>query len=118
MKRASFCNKVNSFKNMRVPSEPKKRDSFSVNLRSSGLVFFAGLLSLCAFSQTPDQPSDGKLLRGEKWQQFSYPEKADFYVSFKGDDSWSGTLPEPNADKTDGPFLTIERAQKAVREFL
>ncbi len=33
-----------------------------------------------------------------------------------GDDRWSGTLPEPNTDKTDGPFLTIERSQKAVRE--
>jgi len=116
MIRVSFCNNVNSFKNTWIPSELNKRDSFWVNLYSSGLVFFAGLLSLCAFSQTPDQPHDGKLLRGEKWQQFSYPEKADFYVSLKGDDRWYGTLPEPNAAKTDGPFLTIERAQKAVRE--
>lgn len=118
MKRVSFCNNVNLFENTRITSKLNKRDSFWVKLRLSGLVLLAGLLSLCAFSQTPNQPHDGKLLRGEKWQQFSYPEKADFYVSLKGDDSWSGTLPEPNADKTDGPFLTIERAQKAVREFL
>ena len=59
---------------------------------------------------------DGKLLRGEKWQPFSYSGKADFYVSPGGNDSWSGTLPEPNTERTDGPFLTIGRAQKAVRE--
>ncbi|TSA37370.1 MAG: DUF1349 domain-containing protein [Porphyromonadaceae bacterium] len=87
-----------------------------VKLRLCGLVLFAGLLNLFAFSQTPDQSRNGKLLQGEKWLPFSYPEQADYYVSIKGDDHWSGTLPEPNADRTDGPFQSIERAQKAVRE--
>lgn len=64
------------------------------------------------FSQTPN----GRLLQGEKWQPFSYPAKADFYVSPKGNDSWSGKLAEQNGEKTDGPFLTIERAMKAVRD--
>lgn len=41
---------------------------------------------------------------------------ADFYVSPKGSDSWSGTLSEPNAPRTDGPFATLERARDAVRE--
>ena len=58
---------------------------------------------------------DGKLLRGEKWQKFIVPEKADFYIAANGNDDWSGTLPEPNAAGTDGPFATFERAQKAVR---
>lgn len=43
-------------------------------------------------------------------------DKADFYVSPAGNDSWSGILAEPNAEKTDGPFATVERAQQAVRE--
>ncbi len=61
--------------------------------------------------------ADGKLLRGEKWQQYSNTEtSADFYVSPDGNDSWSGTLAEPNANKTDGPFATITRAQQAVRD--
>lgn len=77
-----------------------------------GVIF----LSQAAFSQNTQQPRDGKLLRGEKWQPFAYPAKADFYVATNGNDAWSGTLPEPNATKTDGPFLTLERAQKAVRE--
>jgi regulation of enolase protein 1 (concanavalin A-like superfamily) len=58
----------------------------------------------------------GKLLRGEKWEKFSNEGKtADFYVAPNGNDSWSGSLAEPNADQTDGPFASIQRAQVAVR---
>ena len=67
-----------------------------------------------AFTQST-QPRDGKLLRGEKWQRLVPVKKADFYVSTNGNDNWSGTLSEPNADKTDGPFATIKRAQTAVK---
>ena len=44
------------------------------------------------------------------------PTKADFYLSPKGSDDWSGTLPEPDAQGTDGPFATLERARDAVRD--
>lgn len=40
--------------------------------------------------------------------------RANFYVSTDGSDAWSGTLPAPNADRTDGPFATIDRARFAV----
>jgi parallel beta-helix repeat protein len=43
--------------------------------------------------------------------------RADFYVSPAGDDRWSGTLPEPNREATDGPFATLVRARDAVRQF-
>ncbi len=43
-------------------------------------------------------------------------EEADFFVSPHGNDAWSGRLPSPNADGTDGPFATFTRAQQAVRE--
>ena len=39
-----------------------------------------------------------------------------FYVSTLGDDAWSGRLPDPSPDRTDGPFATFERARDAVRE--
>ncbi|MCS6861879.1 MAG: right-handed parallel beta-helix repeat-containing protein [Abditibacteriales bacterium] len=39
-----------------------------------------------------------------------------FYVSPYGNDRWSGTRAVPNRQKTDGPFATLERAQKAVRQ--
>ena len=42
--------------------------------------------------------------------------KHDLYVSTAGRDNWSGTLPEPNADQTDGPFATVGKARDRVRE--
>jgi len=39
---------------------------------------------------------------------------ADFYVATNGNDTWSGTLAEPNADKSDGPFASLGRARDAV----
>jgi hypothetical protein len=43
---------------------------------------------------------------------------ADFYVATDGNDSWSGTLWDPNATATNGPFATIGRTQTAVRAIL
>ena len=42
--------------------------------------------------------------------------QADFYLSPKGSDAWSGTLASPNASGTDGPFASLERARDAVRD--
>ncbi len=41
---------------------------------------------------------------------------ADFYLSPRGNDTWSGELPSPNADRTDGPLATLQRTRDAVRE--
>ena len=40
---------------------------------------------------------------------------ADFYISTKGSDDWSGTLATPNVEGTDGPFASLSRARSAVR---
>ncbi|MBV8199418.1 MAG: hypothetical protein JOZ15_02230, partial [Acidobacteria bacterium] len=40
---------------------------------------------------------------------------ATFYVAVDGNDAWSGTLPAPNAGRTDGPFASPARAQQAVQ---
>lgn len=37
------------------------------------------------------------------------------YVATDGNDSWSGSLPAPNAGRTDGPFASPARAQQAVQ---
>jgi len=37
------------------------------------------------------------------------------YVSTSGSDEWSGLLPEPSRDGTDGPFATLARARDAIR---
>ena len=43
------------------------------------------------------------------------PTSADFYVSTKGNDAWSGRLSGPNREGTDGPFATLAKARDAVR---
>ncbi len=43
------------------------------------------------------------------------PARAAFYVSTHGNDTWSGTRPAPNRDRTDGPFATMLRARDAIR---
>jgi len=42
--------------------------------------------------------------------------KATFFVAKNGNDSWSGKLPAPNKDKTDGPFASIKRARDVIRQ--
>ncbi|MGA2035711.1 MAG: hypothetical protein ABSG68_25970, partial [Thermoguttaceae bacterium] len=37
------------------------------------------------------------------------------YVSPRGNDAWSGTLAEPNAQKSDGPLATPQKARDVVR---
>jgi len=39
----------------------------------------------------------------------------EFFVSPHGNDAWSGRLAEANADQTDGPFATLQRARNAIR---
>ena len=74
------------------------------------------LLLIALFLCSHQASAQGKLLRGEKWEKFSGTgETADFYVATNGNDNWSGTLAEPNADRTDGPFASIKRARLAVR---
>jgi hypothetical protein len=44
------------------------------------------------------------------------PPPVHFYVSTNGNDNYSGMINVVNADKTDGPFATLERARKAIRQ--
>jgi len=39
---------------------------------------------------------------------------AEFYVSPDGNDKWTGKLPSPSANRTDGPFRTLGRACSAA----
>ena len=39
-----------------------------------------------------------------------------FFVAPNGSNSWSGRIPRPNADRTDGPFATLEAACAAARK--
>ncbi len=39
-----------------------------------------------------------------------------YFVSPLGDDSWSGEIPDPTPDRTDGPFASLQRARDALRD--
>jgi hypothetical protein len=39
------------------------------------------------------------------------------YVSLHGNDAWTGTMPDPNPDRTDGPFASLERARDEIRKW-
>jgi uncharacterized protein (TIGR03437 family) len=43
------------------------------------------------------------------------PTSVTYYVSPTGNDSWSGTLPAPNAANSDGPLATFDRARAVVQ---
>ena len=43
------------------------------------------------------------------------PKDLILYVATEGDDRWSGRLPEPNVERNDGPFATLERARDEIR---
>ena len=38
------------------------------------------------------------------------------YIAANGDDTWSGNLPDPLPDRTDGPLATLERARDLLRQ--
>jgi hypothetical protein len=40
---------------------------------------------------------------------------ADWYVAPDGNDAWTGQLPAPNAERTDGPFATLAKARDTIR---
>ena len=42
--------------------------------------------------------------------------RAALSVAPRGDDAWSGRQPVQNAERTDGPFATIDRARQAVHD--
>ena len=67
----------------------------------------AGLLGGLPFGRAlavaQNEPAEGR------------PNEVTLYVATDGNDDWSGRLAAPNAEKTDGPFASLTRAQQAVR---
>lgn len=56
-----------------------------------------------------------EIQRQQAEQEVAQKAEPAFWVSTRGNDAWSGKLAEPNAEKTDGPFRTLEKARDAVR---
>lgn len=91
---------------------PKDAKCFFINaLTSDGSLYSSPMV------RTADLAKKVKKVANQGSQALNTKdEKADFYLSTVGSDSWSGKLAEPNAQGTDGPFATLERARDAVRE--
>ena len=47
--------------------------------------------------------------------RWALAEESAIHVSPEGNDAWSGTLPDPNPRKSDGPVATLEKARELVR---
>ncbi len=71
-------------------------------MKKTAIGFFLALFSLSVISLPAPavESSSGKV----------------FYVSPKGNDTWSGTLAKPVRGQTDGPFATIGRARDVIRQ--
>ncbi len=50
------------------------------------------------------------------WLFSQSSQKQTFYVALNGNDQWSGMLPAPGKNNTDGPFKTFERAVLKIEE--
>ncbi|OGV68389.1 MAG: hypothetical protein A3K19_05310 [Lentisphaerae bacterium RIFOXYB12_FULL_65_16] len=77
----------------------------SLSTLSAGVLLVASMFSPVAGAQpaapaaAPATPASGLVL----------------YVATTGNDAWTGKLTEANADKTDGPFATLDRARDELR---
>jgi hypothetical protein len=57
------------------------------------------------------------LLSGSAQPDTSSHAKSDtWFVATNGNNSWSGRIPRPNADRTDGPFATLHAARKVAQK--
>lgn len=63
-------------------------------------IFFIGLVMTSLQGATSGGPLDNQ---------------TDLYISPGGNDAWTGTLPEPNEDNTDGPLATLNAARISVQ---
>lgn len=55
-------------------------------------------------------------LAGSKAAGAQQPGQNTLYVSPEGSDAWSGTLAQPNADRSDGPLATVAAARDRIRQ--
>jgi len=78
------------------------KNFWSASLSLLSLLVVAGCLRAQRGNPTSSPPS---------------PALGSFFVATNGNDQWSGALPAPKPDGTDGPFATPARALKATRDF-
>jgi len=74
---------------------------FVAILRTALLATTAGLMALLSCGVASSASAEDKLIR---------------FVAPQGNDSWTGKVAEPNVEKTDGPWQTLEHARDELRK--
>jgi len=85
---------------------------FTRNLRSSARGISPLLMLMCLVCRASNSPAQE--VPAQRAQ--SNAEELTLYVSTAGSDTWSGRLDEPNADGTDGPLASVQKARDIIRE--
>ena len=81
---------------------------FSPTLRFAACSISALLTLTCLVNVPAQEVAAGRVRSGA--------EELTLYVSSVGNDTWSGRLGEPNADGTDGPLASVQKARDIIRE--
>ena len=88
---------------------------FGLNLYKDGSLYI-----ITDKEQTIDPEGDSELIsrlkRFFETRMTAEPAEIAYYVSPEGRNCWKGTLPKRNETASNGPFRTIDRARKAVKE--
>ena len=85
---------------------------FAQNLRFAACSISTLLTLTCLVCRASNSPAQEVAAQ----QVRSHAEELTLYVSTVGNDTWSGRLGEPNADGTDGPLASVQKARDIIRE--
>lgn len=88
------------------------------SLPLAALILAAIVAAIAVPCYAQDQPAAGAAPAAPPEEKAPKPviKAPTFYVATTGNDAWSGKLPEINAEKSDGPFATLNAARDALRE--
>ncbi|HUT94474.1 MAG TPA: right-handed parallel beta-helix repeat-containing protein, partial [Thermoguttaceae bacterium] len=85
---------------------------FAQNFRSAAYGISPLLMLTCLVCRASNSPAQEVPAQRAR----SNAEQLSLYVSTVGNDTWSGRLGEPNADGTDGPLASVQKARDIIRE--
>jgi hypothetical protein len=99
-------NRSSKFEVSRSREAPGTKVRFSLVSWATGVALILLIASVAASKPLAENSASSRS---------SALEQNAFFVATNGNDGWSGTLAAPNRQRMDGPFATVTRALKAVR---
>lgn len=93
------------------------RVSFLLGILACVSLFFVSEIPLAASAPDAASSAVGAVPKSDSdlKSDSSKAVTCQLYVSPNGNDAWSGQLPAPNTEKTDGPFVSVVGARDALR---